>query len=225
MQKRTISFSTLRGLKTHLHKGNKGQTCILLGLFVGLNSCLDSPLHSANGRLMTTTISNISITAHKEPNSASTLSTAGTLALSLGTQMISKLAADLGAAGLTPEQIAVVTDKTKADVNTAVGKVSISTLWNSFDLAEPSTQDIAMVIGSAVAKAAVGSLGDPAMGPISAGVKQIAVGTMSSSVMSSLSLTQTKLGDTALVSVAGSVIDTLVRALPNAGFTVPVNSS
>ncbi len=200
---------------------------ILIGLSIaGLTSCLKSPFQNSQGNF-----SYRGVNQNLGPQPAATVSqtsgSAGTVALSIGTQMIARLETDLKAGGLSPDQASVVAAQARGEMQVEAGKVVISTLretalWLELNTGLSLLQETTDLMGKmsgAVARGAVKSLASDSLKDLPASFKQNAVGLMASSVMGSMTVSPQKLSDNGIGSVAGTLMEALITSLPDAGFS------
>ncbi len=204
--------------------------CILSSVTGTLSSCLKSPFGSSNGDLTYRNFNrNLTQIPKDKTTTASTGGTAGSLAISLGEQMIGRLESDLRAGGLTSNQIAAVTKEARGEMQAEAGKIVISALhglWlgssqdqtTGLNLAD-SSAELMGKLGAAVARGALKSFASDELKNLPAEIKQNTVGIMSTSVITAISGAPEKLSDAGITSVANTVIGSLIQSLPSAGFS------
>jgi len=192
-------------------------------LSLGLTSCFRNPFGGPQGELGQRFFTRL----NPLQTTSQTSGSAGTLAISLGDQIISRLESDLKAGGLTDQQIQAIAAEARKEVQAEAGKIVISTLheiglglsqYLEYDLLD-QTAELMAKISSAVARGAVRSLAADDLKGLAPEFKQNTVGILSSSVMASISISPQKLSDTGISSIASSLIDSLVSTLPDAGFS------
>ncbi len=196
----------------------------VLGLTLIVNGCTKSPFGDATSGSFVT--KNVNQNLFPSPVVTSPHSgTAGSLALMVGEQIVTRLETDLKSSGLTNEQILLVAGEAKKEMRAEASKVVISTLHNwsmaqdhgrEFSLMDQNV-DLVSKLGSAVARGAVLSLGNDQLKTLPADMKQNTVGFLSTSVISSITVSPQKLSDSGLSQVANNLVSTLITSLPTSG--------